>query len=83
MPCLAVCEITNGERCTPCGPNCPLWNEFRQYADEFTKANDAGQSSCGQLNDGTWARCSRPKGHELEHAALDDNLCTVVTWDQD
>jgi len=55
----------------------------RQYAEEYAKADAAGQASCGELNDGSWARCSRPEGHEGEHAALDEDLCTIVTWERD
>lgn len=81
MACPIICEVSNGERSTPCGPKCPLWDEFRKYADEYTKAKEAGQESCGALNEGGWARCSRPEGHDGEHAALDDNLCVIVTWE--
>jgi len=82
MACPFLCEITNGERAVPCGPECEFWDEFRKYADEFTKADAAGEASCGALNEGGWAICSRPEHHEDEHAALDSNLCTVTTWER-
>jgi hypothetical protein len=53
-----------------------------RYAAEYRKADAAGQASCGQLNKGHWARCSRPEGHEDEHAALDpETLKVVEAWE--
>lgn len=52
--------------------------ERLRYAEEFRQGVAAGQSSCGELNDGTWARCSRPEGHADEHAALAPETLEVL-----
>jgi len=54
-----------------------------RYAAEYRQAEAAGQASCGQLNKGDWARCSRPEDHEGEHAALDpETLKVVEAWER-
>jgi len=55
--------------------------DLQRYAKEFKDNKAARKSSCSVLIDGTWARCSRVKNHDGEHAALDSDLNVVVAWD--